>query len=209
MALRYDGKTEIDDLEEKTAFDHRNDGSGLQNSISHVVGQDAVDAAKEGTHAQQIMTSMDALRRYPVATAFSILYSTAIVMEGYDLVVINSFYGQPQFQRYVSLDLLSDPMCVDLTPFTVRLLQQCHEPLLYFSDMADRPRTSSANRIHHWSSHKWLHDRSLRLPQNHARCSCSYDSLHFCYLLRSKSGHAAHRRIPLRESHERKARCHC
>ena len=107
MALRYDGKTETDDLEEKIAFDHRNDGGGLQNSISRVVGQDAVDAAKEGTQAQQNMTSMDALRRYPVATAFSILYSTAIVMEGYDLVVINSFYGQPQFQRYVSLDFVS------------------------------------------------------------------------------------------------------
>lgn len=35
----------------------------------------------------------EALKLYPKATAWSALASTVLVMEGYDLVVINSFYA--------------------------------------------------------------------------------------------------------------------
>jgi len=41
----------------------------------------------------------EAIKLYPKATAWSILLSTALVMEGYDLVVINSFFA---FRKYLS-----------------------------------------------------------------------------------------------------------
>lgn len=44
------------------------------------------------------MTVKECLRLYPKAVAFSLIFSTAIVMEGYDTALLGSFWG---FKPYI------------------------------------------------------------------------------------------------------------
>jgi len=62
---------------------------------------ETTDAALDGTAAEKRMGIMQGFRLYPKAVGWSILLSTAIVMEGYDVVLLGNFYGFPQFgQKY-------------------------------------------------------------------------------------------------------------
>ncbi|KAL6245551.1 hypothetical protein RBB50_007550 [Rhinocladiella similis] len=61
--------------------------------------QDIVDGAQEATEHEHKMGIWKAIKTYPKAVGWSVLASTALVMEGYDLVVIGSFYGFPEFQK--------------------------------------------------------------------------------------------------------------
>ncbi|TXT04858.1 hypothetical protein VHUM_03941 [Vanrija humicola] len=45
------------------------------------------------------MTIREGLRRYPKAIGWSMLLSTAVIMEGFDLVLLGSLYAQPQFNE--------------------------------------------------------------------------------------------------------------
>ena len=45
------------------------------------------------------MTILEGIRTYPKAVAWSVLLSTCIIMEGFDLVLITSLFGLPAFQR--------------------------------------------------------------------------------------------------------------
>jgi SP family general alpha glucoside:H+ symporter-like MFS transporter len=45
------------------------------------------------------MTLRQAIRTYPKAVMWSIFFSTAVVMEGYDLVLIGAFFAYPTFQH--------------------------------------------------------------------------------------------------------------
>ncbi|GAA5912254.1 uncharacterized protein JCM6883_003296 [Sporobolomyces salmoneus] len=69
----------------------------LADRIEHVeeVLQDAAAASKREVE----MGFLEALKLYPRASFFSILFSTAIIMEGFDLTLIGSFYGLPAFQK--------------------------------------------------------------------------------------------------------------
>lgn len=53
--------------------------------------------AKVATDAEHAMTLRQAVLLYPKAIAWSILLSTAIAMEGYDVVLISSLYAFPAF----------------------------------------------------------------------------------------------------------------
>ncbi|EFX03077.1 major facilitator superfamily transporter alpha-glucoside [Grosmannia clavigera kw1407] len=55
--------------------------------------------AKSAAEKEQQMTLMEGVRMYPKAIAWSVLISTCIVMEGYDVCLINNFYGFSQFNR--------------------------------------------------------------------------------------------------------------
>lgn len=55
--------------------------------------------AKIGTEKEHSMGLMQAIKLYPKAVGWSILLSTAIVMEGYDVVLLSSFYALPQFNE--------------------------------------------------------------------------------------------------------------
>jgi SP family general alpha glucoside:H+ symporter-like MFS transporter len=55
--------------------------------------------AKIATDKEHDMSVRDALSIYRKGVAWSILLSTGIVMEGYDLVLLGSFYAFPQFQK--------------------------------------------------------------------------------------------------------------
>lgn len=57
--------------------------------------QDANKASK----SEQSMTLMDGLRLYPKAVAWSVLLSTAIIMEGFDKVLIGNLIAVPAFKQ--------------------------------------------------------------------------------------------------------------
>jgi SP family general alpha glucoside:H+ symporter-like MFS transporter len=57
--------------------------------------------AKGATQKEHDMTLKQAAKLYPNAIGWSVLLSTAIIMEGYDAVLLSSFYALPQFnERY-------------------------------------------------------------------------------------------------------------
>lgn len=58
-----------------------------------------LNEAKEGTAAEKNMSIMQALRTYPKAVMFSIVLSTAIVMEGYDVLLLANLYAYGPFQQ--------------------------------------------------------------------------------------------------------------
>lgn len=70
--------------------------SAAKPEFAHLT-EDAANAARN-EHSRNILQSF---KLYPKAVGWSILLSTAIVMEGYDTVLLGNLYGLPQFQdRY-------------------------------------------------------------------------------------------------------------
>ena len=62
---------------------------------------EVTDGAIAGTESEKRMGIAEGLRIYPKAVGWSILLSTAIVMEGYDVVLLAQFYDFPLFtQKY-------------------------------------------------------------------------------------------------------------
>jgi SP family general alpha glucoside:H+ symporter-like MFS transporter len=57
--------------------------------------------AKSATEKEHKMTLMQGVRLYPKAIAWSVLISTCIVMEGYDVCLINNFCKSPLTQYYI------------------------------------------------------------------------------------------------------------
>jgi MFS transporter, SP family, general alpha glucoside:H+ symporter len=58
--------------------------------------------AKEGTNKEKSMSLRQSFPLYKKAMAWSILFSTAIVMEGYDTALLGSFYAFPKFTKKYS-----------------------------------------------------------------------------------------------------------
>ncbi|KAK5717592.1 hypothetical protein LTR17_015945 [Elasticomyces elasticus] len=71
--------------------------------------KDTIINAKNATDKEHNMTLMQGVRLYPKAIAWSIIISTCIAMEGYDVCLINNFYAFPQFnQKYGVYDAVTD-----------------------------------------------------------------------------------------------------
>lgn len=66
-----------------------------------------IGSARAAAEKEQQMTLMEGVRMYPKAIAWSVLISTCIVMEGYDVCLINNFYGFSQFNRKYGQQLAS------------------------------------------------------------------------------------------------------
>ena len=49
--------------------------------------------ARAASDREVNMTVRETLRLYPKAVMFSLIFSTAIIMEGYDTALLGSFYG--------------------------------------------------------------------------------------------------------------------
>lgn len=64
-----------------------------------------LDFAKSATAKEQKMTLMQGIKTYPKAILWSMLISTCIVMEGYDVCLINNFYAFNQFNRKYGVQL--------------------------------------------------------------------------------------------------------
>ncbi|PYH90816.1 sugar transporter [Aspergillus ellipticus CBS 707.79] len=58
-----------------------------------------IQNAKAAAEKEQKMTLLQGVRLYPKAVAWSLLISTCIIMEGYDISLVNNFYAFPQFNR--------------------------------------------------------------------------------------------------------------
>ena len=66
---------------------------------------DDIAEAREAREKESQLSIRDALRLYPKAVAFSLIFSTAVIMEGYDLSLMGSFFGFPPFKdRYGTAD---------------------------------------------------------------------------------------------------------
>ncbi|KEF63625.1 MFS transporter, SP family, general alpha glucoside:H+ symporter [Exophiala aquamarina CBS 119918] len=64
-----------------------------------------IQKAQESDAADRQLTIPQALKKYKKAVFWSCLLSTALIMEGYDVVIINSFFGQTQFrERFGTFD---------------------------------------------------------------------------------------------------------
>lgn len=61
--------------------------------------QDTIVKAKAATEKEHSMTLLQGIKLYPKAIAFSLIISTCIAMEGYDVCLINNFYAFPQFNK--------------------------------------------------------------------------------------------------------------
>lgn len=59
--------------------------------------------AKGATQAEKSMGLFQAVRLYPKAVGWSILLSTALVMEGYDLMLLGNFYAFPPFTQHYGI----------------------------------------------------------------------------------------------------------
>ncbi|KAH7222649.1 general substrate transporter [Fusarium redolens] len=65
--------------------------------------------AQQAVEADRKLTIMQALKKYKTAVFWAMILSWALVMEGYDVVVINSFFGQTQFKnRFGTYDEATD-----------------------------------------------------------------------------------------------------
>ncbi|KAI1283876.1 putative MFS alpha-glucoside transporter [Xylaria sp. FL0933] len=60
---------------------------------------DLIRNARLATEKEHSMSLLQGIRLYPKAIGWSILISTCIVMEGYDVALINNFYGNSSFNR--------------------------------------------------------------------------------------------------------------
>lgn len=57
---------------------------------------------EEAQHAaddEKSMGLLQAIKLYPKAVGWSVVLSSALIMEGYDLALLGSLYGSPQFNR--------------------------------------------------------------------------------------------------------------
>lgn len=71
-----------------------NDAACLAPVETHVA-----KGAVKGGESEKSMTLLQGLRTYPKAVAWSVLISTCIIMEGFDIVLINNLYAVPAFQQ--------------------------------------------------------------------------------------------------------------
>ena len=63
------------------------------------------DEAQDATEAEHNLTIRDALKLYPKAVMFSVAFSTAVIMEGYDLALIDSFFGFGPFKEFYGTEV--------------------------------------------------------------------------------------------------------
>lgn len=66
--------------------------------LKHEV-EEILNGAAQATQKEHNMSLWQGIKLYPKAIGWSLLISTAIIMEGYDITLINSFYAQDSFTR--------------------------------------------------------------------------------------------------------------
>ncbi|CAI7623934.1 hypothetical protein N7533_011987 [Penicillium manginii] len=70
------------------------DGPNSDNAMAKIIQK-----ARAATEKERKMGIWKGMKIYPKAVAWSILISTCIAMEGYDISLVNNFYAFPQFNR--------------------------------------------------------------------------------------------------------------
>ncbi|KAK4174113.1 putative maltose permease [Triangularia setosa] len=76
-------------------------GGEKEDAGHYTAANRVIHGARMATEKEQNMTLLQGIKLYPKAIAWSLLISTCIVMEGYDICLVNNFYAFPQFnQKY-------------------------------------------------------------------------------------------------------------
>ena len=73
--------------------------SSKEHGAPRVVDVDDTTEARRATEAEHQMSFWQSVRTYPKAVGWSILFSTALVMEGYDNALVASLFAYGPFQR--------------------------------------------------------------------------------------------------------------
>lgn len=87
----------------ETMSPHLDDKVARVSEEDHVTDYNATKdlaIAKQAAEDEHNLKFTDAIRRYPKAVMWSVLLSTSIIMEGYDIVLISSFFAQPSFREH-------------------------------------------------------------------------------------------------------------
>ncbi|KAJ5254011.1 hypothetical protein N7524_011191 [Penicillium chrysogenum] len=67
---------------------------------------------RQGARKEQSMTLWQALRLYPKAVGWSVLLSSTLIMEGYDLALLSSMYASPVFNQKFGVQTASGKWAV-------------------------------------------------------------------------------------------------
>ncbi|KAI1383797.1 sugar transporter [Hypoxylon trugodes] len=81
-----------DAYDTETSHEHVND-------IDVIRDPTLVAEAKQATNTEQQMTLLKAVNLYPKAIFWSLLLSSTLIMEGYDLALLSSLYASPVFNK--------------------------------------------------------------------------------------------------------------
>ncbi|RYP70754.1 hypothetical protein DL771_005249 [Monosporascus sp. 5C6A] len=87
-----------DDLKPASEVVGGDDEKGRQDVPGNPLA-DVIRNAKLASEKEHKMTLVQGLKLYPKAIAWSVLISTCIIMEGYDIALVNNFYALAQFNR--------------------------------------------------------------------------------------------------------------
>ncbi|KAF6791729.1 MFS sugar transporter [Colletotrichum sojae] len=70
-----------------------------ENEVEEKLGQSAIFEAKQASDDEHAQTLMQALSQNRKAVFWSVMISMSIVMEGYDVILINNFFAYPEFKK--------------------------------------------------------------------------------------------------------------
>lgn len=76
--------------------------------VEDTLGHGAIIEAKQASDEERTQKLWPALKANRKAVAWSVLISLSIVMEGYDVVLMNNFFAYPSFQRKFGQDYGGD-----------------------------------------------------------------------------------------------------
>ncbi|KAH8700999.1 putative MFS alpha-glucoside transporter [Talaromyces proteolyticus] len=96
MATPQPDAVEPANKETETGLRYVTNDDGLDQSQSM---DKLIANAKAATEKEHTMTLMQGVRLYPKAVFWSMLISTCIVMEGYDICLVSNFFAFPAFNR--------------------------------------------------------------------------------------------------------------
>ncbi|KAH7320284.1 general substrate transporter [Stachybotrys elegans] len=90
--------------DEKGDIQHLSDDAAPATAPAHFADptqthDSVVQQARAAAATEQGMSLLQGIKLYPKAIAWSLLISTCIVMEGYDITLVNNFYAFPEFNR--------------------------------------------------------------------------------------------------------------
>lgn len=84
---------------EKPTVHDAETGRGYAEGVDVMHDETLVLEAKHAADVEQQMTLLKAVKLYPKAIAWSVLLSSTLVMEGYDLALLGSLYASPMFNK--------------------------------------------------------------------------------------------------------------
>ena len=128
---------------------------------------------KDAQHAaadEKQMSLFQAIKLYPKAVGWSVVLSSALIMEGYDLALLGSLYGNPQFNmKYGKQNPVSGKWSVPANWQSALYVSQSPDSYPKLTLLAQIQRRSC--RRSHRPCDQRLRFRTLRVPQDHGRRS--------------------------------------